>query len=473
MANAAALRPLGSLGLLLSILLGCGAGEPDLDELAGSRPNIILIFVDDLGYADLGVHGSQDIRTPRIDRMAREGAMMTAGYVSAPQCSPARAGILAGRSQSRFGFDMNVPPGYSVSKAELAAGKARPGMPVEEVTIADRLKAGGYATGAIGKWHLGEGAGFHPMERGFDEFYGFLRGGSTYTPQRRTPVVERDGVREICDEYLTDAFSREAASFIARHREEPFFLYLAYNCPHTPMQAKPEELAKVSGVAEETRRVLAAMMASLDQGVGQVLDAVEAEGLEEETLVFFISDNGGQTNKNASLNDPFAGKKGDLLEGGIRVPFLARWPGVISAGAVLDQPVSTLDFASTALALAGIPAETRLDGLDISGYLAGRSALPGQRVLSWRFGEQRALRRGSWKYYGYMGEIELLFDLDADPGEERDLSQDHPELLAELQGLYQEWESELVAPLWEVPMNLSTRAKALKRRYGLEVAKPR
>jgi arylsulfatase A-like enzyme len=280
-------------------------------------------------------------------------------------------------------------------------------------------------------------------------------------------------VREVCGEYLTDAFSHEAASFVERHRGEPFFLYLAYNCPHTPMEAKPEELAKFSGIKDETRRTLAAMMSSMDQGVGEVMGAIQAAGLDEDTLVFFISDNGGQTNKNGSLNDPFAGKKGDLLEGGIRVPFFARWTGVIPAGSLLDQPVTTLDVAPTAAALAGALEGPDLDGIDISAYLSGSVKDLGERELYWRFGEQRALRRGPWKYYGFLGEIELLFNLLSDPEEERDVSGDHPAVLAELQELHRVWEAELVEPLWDVPMNHSTRSGALRRRYGLGSAEPK
>ena len=453
--------------------MGCGGDEHAVPAATSRQPNIVLIFVDDLGYADLGVHGSSDILTPNIDRLAREGVRMTHGYVSAPQCSPARAGILTGRSQSRFGFEMNVPPGYSVNAEELLAGKPLPGLPETEETIAERLKIAGYATGVIGKWHLGEEEAFHPMNRGFDEFYGFLPGGSPYLPSKWTPVLERNGEREVCREYLTDAFSREAASFIDRHREEQFFLYLAYNCPHTPMEAKPKELARFSGIKDKTRRSLAAMMSSMDQGVGEVMSAIQDAGLDEETLVFFISDNGGQTNKNGSLNDPFAGKKGDLLEGGIRVPFIARWTGVIPAGSLLDQPVTTLDVAPTAAALAGALDAPGLDGVDISAYLSGRSNDLGERELYWRFGEQRAIRRGPWKYYGYLGEIELLFNLLSDPKEERDVSGEHPAILAELQGLHRAWEAELVEPLWNVPVNHSTRSRALRRRYRLGSAEPK
>ncbi|MBJ21535.1 MAG: sulfatase [Deltaproteobacteria bacterium] len=465
---------LGVLSVLsLGALFGCGSDERSSAPEPVKQPNIVLIFVDDLGYADLGIHGSEEILTPNIDQLAREGARLTQGYVSAPQCSPARAGILTGRSQSRFGFEMNVPPGYSVSAQELLDGKPLPGMPVSERTIAQRLKAAGYATGAIGKWHLGEEEEFHPMSRGFDEFYGFLRGGSRYLPSRRTPAVERDGVKEVCREYLTDAFSHEAASFIERHNEEPFFLYLAYNCPHTPMEAKPDELKRFSAIKDETRRTLAAMMSSMDQGVGEVMDALSSSGIDDETLVFFISDNGGQTNKNGSLNDPFSGKKGDLLEGGIRVPFFARWPGVIKAGATLEHPVTALDFAPTALALAGADEASGMDGVDLSGYLSGQTKELAERVLYWRFGEQRALRRGPWKYYGYMGEIELLFNLDEDPREERNVARDHPSVFDELRGLHAAWEAELVEPLWDVPMNTSVRAKALKQRYRLGTAGPR
>jgi arylsulfatase A-like enzyme len=427
----------------------------------------VLIFADDLGYADLGVHGSADMLTPHIDRLAREGARCLSGYVTAPQCTPTRAGILTGRSQCRFGMEMNVPPGYSVSEDERAAGKPLAGMPTGEVTIAERLSEAGYATGIVGKWHLGEEEVFHPMRRGFDEFYGFLGGGSRYLPGRRSPLVERNGESEICKEYMTDALSKEAVAFIERHAQEPFFLYLSYNCPHMPMEAKPADLKRFADIADENRRTLAAMMYSMDEGVGRVLAALKASGLDEQTLVFFISDNGGQTPKNASLNLPFTGKKGDLLEGGIRIPFFARWPGTIPAGSLLDEPVSSLDVCATALALAGVGVAPELDGLDLSAYLRGEvDALPA-RALFWRFGEQRAVRRGDWKLFAYGEELSVLFDLSVDPAEQNDLAQEQPALVEELRGIYAAWEGELAPRLWNPPMNHAVKLASLRASLGL------
>jgi len=454
--------------LLCLTLCACSGADEGSPVEPREHPNIVLIFVDDLGYADLGVQGSADILTPHIDRLAGEGVRFTSGYVTAPQCSPARAGILTGRNQSRFGYEMNARADYSVSEEEHLAGKPLPGLPVGEITIADRLKAAGYATGIIGKWHLGEEEEFHPLNRGFDEFYGFLKGGIRYLPIKNAPVLERNGEMEVCGEYLTDALSDEAAAFIDRHKEEPFFLYLSYNCPHTPMQAKPVDLERFEEIEDPTRRALAAMMYSLDEGVGEVMAALARAEIEQDTLVFFISDNGGQTNKNASLNSPFSGAKGDLLEGGIRIPYIARWTGEIPVGVTLDAPVSSLDVCATAVALAGLPAASELEGLDLLPYMRGEGSLA-RSTLYWRFGEQRALRRGDWKYFSYTEEVTLLFDLSTDPSERHNLASEQPELVRELREAYADWEGGLMDPLWASGANQPQRVKALKREHGLKL----
>src|SRR5262249_28666185 len=291
--------------------------------------------------------------TPHIDSIARNGVRCTSGYVSGPYCSPTRAGLLTGRYQQRFGHEFNP--------ALLAQGGAGQGLSPAEVTIADRLKAAGYATGLVGKWHLGEEDKFHPLSRGFGEYFGFLGGAHSYLDsddKARGPIY-RGKQRVEIDGYLTDVLAREAAAFIDRHQKELFFLYLAFNAVHTPMHATDARLKRVASIPSEKRRTYAAMTLALDEAVGTVLDKIHSAGLGGDTLVFFFSDNGGPIGKfaeNGSTNTPLRGSKGDTWEGGIRVPFFVRWKGKLPEG-VYQQPVIQLDVHATALVAAGVTAK--------------------------------------------------------------------------------------------------------------------
>ncbi|HVJ81339.1 MAG TPA: sulfatase-like hydrolase/transferase, partial [Planctomycetia bacterium] len=312
---------------------------------ANSRPpNLLLIVADDLGYADVGFHGCKDIPTPHLDALAASGTRCSQGYVSGPYCSPTRAGLLTGRYQQRFGHDYNP------------AGAAQ-GLPPGATLLPQRLKEAGYSTGLVGKWHLGLAAERQPPRRGFDEFFGFLGGAHPYLPERAfallrgaTPVAEK--------EYLTDALAREAIAFVDKHKAKPFFLYLAFNAVHTPMEADQARLKRFASIADARRRTYAAMLSAADDAVGKVLAKVRDAGLEKETLVLFISDNGGPTMQgttiNGSSNAPFRGSKRTTLEGGIRVPFALSWPGRIAAGKVYSEPVIQLDLTATMLAAAGL-----------------------------------------------------------------------------------------------------------------------
>jgi arylsulfatase A-like enzyme len=439
---------------------------------ADKKPNIVIIVGDDMGYADVGVHGCKDIPTPNLDALAAAGTRCTSGYVSGPYCSPTRAGLLTGRYQTRFGHEYNPGNGGGRRRtADAASAKRkaaeeeraandRVGLPVTETTVADRLKSAGYATGLVGKWHLGSAPQFHPQRRGFDEFFGFLGGAHSYFPGSRIlrgtePVEDK--------EYLTDALGREGVSFIERHADKPFFLYLAFNAVHTPMHATDARLAKFKNIPEPSRRTYAAMMSAMDDAIGKVLEALRAKQLEENTLVFFISDNGGPTlagtTVNASLNDPLRGSKRTTLEGGIRVPYFVCWPGHVPAGKTYDRPVIQLDILPTALAAAGIIAgvDAKLEGVDLLPYLAGQNAAAPHDALYWRWGPQMAIRRGDWKLVRYdpaadgkTGRVTepKLYNLKNDIGETLNVIGAEPDKAKELQTAWDEWNKLNVAPLW-------------------------
>lgn len=423
-----------------------------------ARPNILILLADDLGYGDLGFQGGRDVPTPHLDALASRGVRCTSGYVSGPYCSPTRAGLLTGRYQERFGHEFN--PG------ESGGGKA--GLPLSERTLIERFREAGYATGLVGKWHLGGAPEFHPQRRGFDEFFGFLGGAHSYVPGKGAPIYRgTEVVRE--QEYLTDAIAREAVAFVGRHKEHPFLLEVAFNAVHTPMDATDERLAKFASISDPTRRTYAAMLAAMDEAVGKVVDAIRSADLEEDTLIFFLSDNGGPTMPgttiNGSRNDPLRGSKRTTLEGGVRVPFVVAWKGTIPEGKTYDRPVIQLDILPTALAAAGAApqADARLDGVDILPALRGESTAPPHPVLYWRFGDQLAIRKGDWKLVRYDPALDTpgarsraggkatpprLYNLAEDLSESSDLSEMNPAKVEELTKAWEAWASQLVEPLW-------------------------
>ncbi|MCI0455798.1 MAG: sulfatase [Gemmataceae bacterium] len=450
------------LVLSAAVCLVWGASPAD-GRAAGPRPrkpNIIVILADDMGFGDIGVNGCKDIKTPHIDSLARNGMRFRQGYVSAPQCSPTRAGLLTGRYQQRFGHESN---------AATVGSAMSPG----ETTLADRLRALGYVTGVVGKWHLGLDAKSHPLGRGFQEFFGFLGGAHAYVGNDKPGILKNNpilrGKEPVPEkEYLTDAFAREAVGFIDRHRQKPFFLYLAFNAPHGPLQAPDKYLKRVEHVKDPTRRTYAAMVTALDDAVGAVLAKLRDSGLEEETLIFFLSDNGGPLGSawNGSSNFPLRGQKGDLLEGGVRVPFLVQWRGRLPAGKVYDHPVIQLDILPTALAAAGARArpEWKLDGVDLLPHLTGKNQDRPHETLFWRFHFpprqepvfKWAVRQGDWKLVkeaerhperGFTGKTWLrLYNLATDPGEMNDLSAKEPARVKRLEALWQRWNAEMAPP---------------------------
>lgn len=417
--------------------------------LAQDPPNIVLLFADDAGYADFGFQGSEKHATPHIDSIATGGMRFTNAYVSASVCSPSRAGLLTGRYQQRFGHEYNLP---GMPDEKVTADMR--GLPVGERTMADELKERGYATGMIGKWHLGSRPQFHPKQRGFDEFFGMLGGSSNYKPGKAKSIVSN--YREVETKglpYLTDAFGDEAASFIERHKAEPFFLYLSFNAPHTPLHARPDYLDEARKQFEtEERAINAAMTRSLDENVGKVLAKLEALGLAENTLVVFTNDNGGAMPYNASLNAPLRGTKGTCLEGGNRVPCAMRWPAVLPAGTVYAEAIISLDLLPTFVAATGRWVEDEgqapLDGVNLLPYLSGKTEGRPHEALFWKLNWGAAVRVDNWKLVRTPAGEHWLFDLGADIGESKDLAKEQPDKLRSLRERLETWESELSVPIW-------------------------
>jgi arylsulfatase A-like enzyme len=458
-----ALNPMKSFACAIAsvLLVVCTA------HAAETRPNILLIVADDLGYNDVGFQGCRDIPTPNLDRLAASGVRCTNGYVSYPVCSPSRAGFLTGRYQQRFGHEFN--PKWDPASTTH-------GLPLTQTTIADALRGADYTTGMVGKWHQGAHPQFHPNRRGFDEFFGFLGGGHRYFPdthidvevgagKKGAPVdaehaspMMRNGVEEPEQGELTTRLGNEATAYVSRHAKDakPWFLYLAFNAPHTPLQAREDMLKRFAAIKDERRRTYAAMVATEDEAVGKVLAALESSGQRDRTLIFFFSDNGGpmtKRNANASMNTPLRGQKGDIWEGGIRVPFVVSWPGKLPAGRTYEHPVISLDALPTALAAAGAkrdPKRPALDGVDLVPFLSGKnSAAPHARLL-WRMdgGEAFAVREGNWKWLRTYSNPPELYDLAKDIGESRNLAKEKPEIAARLAAVAANWSRELAAPVW-------------------------
>lgn len=428
---------------LFAVLLGAIASQA---PAAAAGPNIIVVFTDDHGYADLSCQGIfDDVKTPHIDSLARNGVRMTSGYVTAPQCVPSRGGLLTGRYQNRFGLESNG--------RDLAGFDA-------ELTIAERLKKAGYATGMIGKWHLGPGNEI--VRHGFDDVFhknSNQAGWVNYDVQGN----DVEGGPDKSGLYHLDACSGAARAFIKRHHKEPFFLYLAYRAPHVPLDATAKYLGRFPDPMPERRRRALAMLSAVDDGVGGILQSLREYGIEQNTLIFFIGDNGAPlkihkldapgigAGWDGSLNDPLNGEKGTVIEGGNRVPFIVSWKGTIPPGQVYDQPVISLDVAATAVELAGLGKDARLDGVNIVPYLRREKSGAPHEALYWRWVGQAAIRQGKWKYI-QGGSRRYLFDLEKDIGEKKNVIAKYPEIAGRLAQRLSEWSEELTPPgLSEAP----------------------
>jgi arylsulfatase A-like enzyme len=440
-----------------AILLSSGASA----HPAEAKPNILVILADDLGYGDIGVHGGKDVPTPNIDTLAASGVRCTSGYVSAPMCAPSRAGLITGRHQTHFGFEHNPRVG----------DEAKLGLPIEQRTLADYLRGGGYATGLVGKWHLGFKPAYLPQARGFDEYFGFLVAMHNYVlhanakPQFEAAfsrdMIYRGQDLQKLDGYTTDLFTDEALSFIKGHSGKPWFLYLAYNAVHTPLEILKKYGDRVPAlVTDPERRGYLSLLIGLDDNVGRITTYLREAGLEKDTLVFFLSDNGGAGRKpflsyNTGRNTPLRGDKGQVLEGGIRVPFVVSWPGKLPAGKTCEQPVISLDITATALAVAGVKAPADLDGVNLLPFLTGQRSDSPHEALCWRLGPQKAIRKGNWKLIDWRDFVAKaqsgwqLYDLAKDISETNNVAAMHRELVADLTKSWEEWDKKNIGPLWK------------------------
>jgi arylsulfatase A-like enzyme len=442
---------------LFVIIVLCGLSAT---AQAAQRPNVLVIFADDLGYGDIGVHGGKDVPTPHIDALAASGIRCTSGYVSSPYCSPSRAGFLTGRYQTHFGHEFNPHVG----------DETKLGLPLDQRTIADYFHAAGYATGLVGKWHQGFSPAHHPQSRGFDDYFGFLVGGHNFLLHKDAEpkfgsahshdMIYRGRDVQKLDGYTTDLFTDEALAFIDRHQQAPWFLYLAYNAVHTPLEVLQKYGDRVPAeITDPDRRGYLSLLIGLDDSIGRLTASLKKSGRDQDTLIFFVSDNGGSGRKpflayNTAVNTPLRGNKGQTLEGGIRVPFFVSWPGRLTAGTTYDQPVITLDFLPTACAAAGISPAASVGGVNLLPQLRGEVAAAPHASLYWRFGPQKAIRQGSWKLVDWRDFDQKtnsgwqLYDLSKDIGEEHNVAAANPQLVAQLSQAWNQWDAKNIAPLW-------------------------
>ncbi len=404
------------------------------------RPNIIVILVDDAGYADFGFMGSKDLQTPNIDRLAKSSVLFTDAHVSSTVCSPSRAGLMTGRYQQRFGYECNEGDGYT-------------GMDISQVTLAQRLKKEGYATAGFGKWHLGFSKDQQPNNRGFDYFYGFLSGGRSYfyVPKKDDSTGSKNGLRENNKQvafsgYLTDVLGNKAAEYIRQNKHQPFFMYWAPNAVHTPMEASEADLERFKN---HPRQKLAAMTFALDRAIGKMMDELKTQGIQDNTLVFFLSDNGGAHN-NQSINLPLKGFKGNEYEAGHRVPFLVSWPEKFKGGNRFDGLSSSLDIFATSLAAA--KAKTKndksLDGVSLLPYLEKKVTGNPHKELFWRKDFAAAMRYNDYKMVKVQGLGYRVYNLKNDLGEVNGIKGSDTKIFNSMKQELDRWESNKMKPIW-------------------------
>ncbi|MBK8543706.1 MAG: sulfatase-like hydrolase/transferase [Caulobacteraceae bacterium] len=467
------------------------------EATTGQRPpNVVVIIADDLGYNDISLNGggvAGVVQTPNIDAIGRDGVIVDQGYASNATCSPSRAAIMTGRYPTRFGFEFtSAPPEFAryiarsshndfrnaiFHEERVAAVPPREtlGLPPSEITMAEVLQQQGYHTMLIGKWHLGEVETMRPAAQGFDESLGVMQGATMSLPPNDPDVVNArldfdpidrflwanlryavdwhgaDGEARFAPRgYINDYYAEEAANAIQANRNRPFFLYLSFAAVHTPLQATREDYDALSAIPDHTQRVYGAMVRSLDRGVGRVMQALRENGLDENTIVIFVSDNGGAWYTGlADINAPFRGWKSTFFEGGIRTPYLVRWPAGLPRGTHIPGPATHMDIFATVAAAAGAPNQPQLDGVNLLPYLRGEAqGAPSQRLF-WRSGPYRVVRDGDWKLQvSETPDRAWLFNLHDDPTEQHDLSAQQPERVAAMRAMIEAQNANLPAPLW-------------------------
>ncbi len=427
----------------LSLIASCKGGIRTEDQAGTllpdndlSKPNVIVILADDAGYIDFGFMGSKDLQTPNLDKMAREGVIFKDAHVSSTVCAPSRAGLMTGQYQQRFGFEAN--------------GTGGKGLSDEVITMADVFQSNGYNTYALGKWHLSGDESDHPNKRGFDEFYGFLTGSRSYFPivnPSKDKMLQHNGKRVEFTGYMTDILGDQSVRYAESSKDKPFFMYLAYNAVHTPMDAKEEDLEKFK---DHPRQKLAAMTWSLDENIGKLLNKLEELGLRENTLIYFLSDNGGAHNNQSSVG-PLKGWKGLEFEGGHRVPFILSYPKAISGGATFEGLTSSLDIFATSIAAAGIskPEKHVLDGVNLMPYLQGSKSGDPHETLFWRKLDKSAARVGDYKIVTLENYGSVLYNVEKDLGESNDLSKSQRDDFNEVMSAFKNWETGMMQPLWD------------------------
>ncbi|WP_374345498.1 sulfatase-like hydrolase/transferase [Phenylobacterium sp.] len=460
----------------LASLLISSCTVPPQDRLASrpaspKRPNVIVILADDLGYADVSAYGVKRIHTPHIDAIGDQGVKFTDAYAAAPVCSPSRAGLQTGRNPDRYGFEYNNGPPERDARLNL-------GLDIGEITIAQALKDQGYHTALIGKWHLGANPDFYPTNRGYDDFVGLLAGATSYIdpsvpgvhvadpPNSSYPskaarsqhtAIYEGAERKLVHnetEYLTDYFARRAVDYVSARAksDQPYFLYLAFNAPHDPLMVTQKYYDRFPHIASEQNRIYAGMISALDDAVGQVMAAVKASGEDRDTLVYFMSDNGCAAYIGGLCAcEPLRGGKLSHYEGGVRVPFMVRWPAAIKPGQVNRKMVSNMDIFPTSLIAAGgaLPKDRIYDGVDLMPFLSGRNTGSPHEALMWRRTPHASIRKGDWKMWKSTdGKFTLLFNLKADPNETTNLATREPAKLKELNDAYEQWAKDLQDPKW-------------------------
>ncbi len=432
---------------LLFVICVCG------NIHAQKKPNIILLFADDAGYNDFGFQGSKEMITPNLDQLAKKSVRFKQAYVTDPTCGPSRAGLLTGKYQQRYGYEENNVPGYM--SAVSAQDNEEMGIPVSEKTIGDYMKKIGYTTAFYGKWHVGGADRFHPTKRGFDEFYGFRGGARDYFAYKKLPkdrlnwLEEGFGNYKEHDGYLTDVLADQTINFIEKNKTKPFFAFVSFNAVHTPMDAKEEDLKKFPNLKGK-RKEVAAMTLALDRACGRIVEKLKELGLEDNTVIVFTNDNGGPTDKNASINTPLSGTKSNHLEGGIRVPFIMKLPKQMKASTTYDYPVSTFDLLPTFYAMGGGNVEEvkNIDGVDLLPYVKGENVNRPHESLFWRKDGRGAIRKGDWKLIRFPDRPAQLFNIVEDEKELYDVSSEHPELFRAMYKELFEWELTLERPRW-------------------------